>query len=264
MTRTDHITELRKILSNNWVGIVIIDVFEHLSLAGTSGRDELIAMLVNLRDELGVPIILIGTYKAAEILNAASASVTRRFVDGGFHDLKRPESSSDEDFKSFCDVSWSYQWVKDPIELSDEIRETLYDLSQEGITAVLLMLFRFSQIEAIWSECEHVDAKTLRDTYHKRLTPLHGILNALRSKDKTRLDKYDDLYLRAFNEVEFAGVTNRLSTMLEQMKQKAQSAGLATPETRALEQENERRAMSAEQRTVEVMGCATRLPVKLS
>jgi hypothetical protein len=263
MTRTDYVAELRKILTNNWVGIVIIDVFEHLSLAGTSGRDELIAMLVNLRDELGVPIILVGTYKAAEILNAASASVTRRFVDGGFHDLKRPESSSDEDFTSFCDVCWSYQWVKSPIALSDEIRETLYDLSQ-GITAVFLMLFRFSQIEAIWSESEHVDAKMLRDTYHKRLSPLHGILNALRSREKTLLDKYDDLYLRAFNEVEFAGVTNRLSTMLEQMKQRAQSPGLPTPETRALVQENEGRTMSAEQRTAEVMGCATSLPVKLS
>jgi hypothetical protein len=263
LTRTEYVAELRKILSNNWVGIVIIDVFEHLSLAGTSGRDELIAMLVNLRDELGVPIILIGTYKAAEILNAKSASVTRRFVDGVFHDLKRPESSSDDDFRSFCDVSWKYQWVRNPIELNDEIRERLYDFSQ-GITAVFLMLLRFSQIDAIRTERECVDAKMLKNTYDGRLAPLHGILNALRSRDKTRLDKYDDLYLRAFNEVEFAGVTNRLSTMLEQMKQKAQSPGLPTPQTRALVQENEGRTMSAEQRTTEVMGYARSLPVKLS
>jgi hypothetical protein len=261
MTRTHYVAELRRILSNNWVGVVIIDVFEHLSLAGTLGRDELIAMLVNLRDELGVPILLVGTYKAAEVLNAASASVTRRFVDGGFHDLKRPESSSDNDFRSFCDVAWQYQWVKNPGKITDEIKDTLYDLSQ-GVTAVFLMLFKLSQIAAIRCGTECVDANTLRETYANRLFPLHKILDALRSNDKDLLDKYDDLYLRAFNEIEQAELTNRLSTMLE-VKKGQQRIGIAIPEANAPVQADEMPVMSAELRAAEVMGCSTRLPDEL-
>jgi hypothetical protein len=216
MTRTHYVSEMRRILTNHWVGALVLDVFENVSLLGTQGEKELVALLVNLRDELGVPLILIGTYKAAGIIDAASASVTRRFVDGGLHDLKRPQSEEDEEFRAFCDVLWMYQWVRDPIPLDkDSMYGTLFDLSQ-GVTAVLLMLFRFAQTEAIRSGTESVTENILKEAYEKKLHPLHRILEALRTNDKRLLDKYDDLYLRAFREVEPPESANRLNEMLKQ------------------------------------------------
>jgi hypothetical protein len=211
MSRTHYVSEMRRILSSHWVGALVLDVFENVSLLGTKGEKELIALLVNLRDELGVPLILIGTYKAAEILESASASVTRRFVDGGLHDLRRPLSEDDEEFRAFCDVLWHYQWVRNPLPFQkDSMYKTLFDLSQ-GITAVLLMLFRFAQTEAIRSGKESITEDALKTAYNNKLFPLHQILNALRTDDRRLLDKYDDLYLRAFREIEPSESMNRLA-----------------------------------------------------
>jgi hypothetical protein len=109
-----------------------------------------------------------------------------------------------------------YQWVRDPIPLDkDSMYGTLFDLSQ-GVTAVLLMLFRFAQTEAIRSGTESVTENILKEAYEKKLHPLHRILEALRTNDKRLLDKYDDLYLRAFREVEPPESANRLNEMLKQ------------------------------------------------
>jgi len=262
MTRTHYIAELRRILTSNWVGVVIIDVFEHMSLAGTLGQKELLAMLCNLRDELGIPLILVGTYKAAKIFDTPDASVPRRLIDGGFHDLKRPASTDDDDFISFCEVAWKYQWVKNPIPIKDEIKHTLFDLSQ-GITAVVLMLFKFAQIEAIRSGQETVNVKTLTDTYASRLSPLHQILGALRSNNKDVLDKYDDLYLNLSRQIEASDTTNRLLTMVRQMTRPANKVDVNIPEIKQYE-ETCAGSMTAEQRATEILSCTTGLPEELA
>jgi hypothetical protein len=80
-------------------------------------------MLSNLRDEIGVPIILIGTYSAAKLLQSKKYSLIRRLIDGGLHELRRPEDVSDKDFQKFCDVCWGYQWVRRSTPFaSDEIK----------------------------------------------------------------------------------------------------------------------------------------------
>lgn len=254
MTRTHYVSELRKIVSTNWVGALVLDVFENISLLGSKGEKELVAMLVNLRDELGIPLILIGTYKAAEILDTASASVTRRFVDGGMHDLKRPLSFEDEEFRAFCEVLWSYQWVRKPVELDEPMYSVLYDLTQ-GITAILLMLWRYAQTEAIRSKEEVVTEKLLKDVYLDRLRPLHRILEALKSGEMPLLNKFDDLYLRAFREIESSEAATRLTEIMNKAKQP--NAG---GEDRSSKHSNPRPHTSA----AAVMSCADRSAEVLS
>lgn len=48
-----------------------------------------------------------GTYKAADVL-AGNACTARRLVEGGFHELKRPTSADDEDWRVFCEIAWNY------------------------------------------------------------------------------------------------------------------------------------------------------------
>lgn len=211
MTRTHYSSSLGRILATHWVGLVVIDVFEHVSLAGTKGKRELLNLLDNMRDELGVPILLSSTYECSDLLDVDSFRTARRFVDGGVYDLTRPGSSEDEDFKEFCDVCWQYQWVRKPIALSILIRECLYDFSQ-GITAILLLLFRLAQEYAIRQGTECVDEKTLRIVYSTYLSPLQGILSALRKGD---LRLYEHLYLKAMRKVDSGNPVNRLNEMRE-------------------------------------------------
>jgi hypothetical protein len=107
LSRSGYVDELKKIIANHHVGALVLDEFHNLSLAGTSGVKEMIAMLINFRDQLGVPIILIGTYQAAELLDGG-LSMTRRVVEGGFHELVRPESHLDVNWMAMCEIAWAY------------------------------------------------------------------------------------------------------------------------------------------------------------
>lgn len=214
MTRSHYVTELRRIVVSHHVGALILDCVEHLLLGKPSQIQEFIALLINIRDELRVPIVLVGTHRAEEILRS-DASTARRIVEGGYHELKRPSSPEDDDFSSLCEVLWNYQWVQHPTEFSNELRDLIYDLSQ-GITGVMITLFIAAQIEAIDSGKEKLSKDLIRRVYDTRFVPLHPIINALRSNNQDVIRQYDDLYPRAFGQLSRDPLLGRMEELHQQ------------------------------------------------
>lgn len=217
LSRSGYVDELKKIITNHHLGALVLDEFQNLSLAGTKGLEELISLLINFRDQLGVPIILVGTYRAADLLHGG-LSITRRLVEGGFHELKRPQKPDDEDWSAMCEIVWEFQWVKNPVGFSEGILNTLYDCSQ-GITAIMLALFIAAQVEAIDSGAETVDAKLLKSVYLDQMKPLHQIINALRSGDVALLNNFDDLYIKAFAEINNDSKLSRLTLLQKKLEE---------------------------------------------
>jgi AAA domain len=190
-TQADYVAALKKILRDFHVGVIVIDEFQNIKLGRGANTEELLAMITNFRDELGVPIIVVGT-PAAERLLEGNSSVARRLCDGGFFELRPPSSAKDPEWYAFCDAIWKLQWVKNPVKFSEEINEVLYDKCQ-GITGILLTLFINAQLEAIDGN-EKVDIDLLKLVYEKHMRPLHEAMSALRSKDPRRICQFDDLY----------------------------------------------------------------------
>lgn len=236
MTRTHYVAQLRRIIVSHHVGALILDCVENLLLGSPSEVKEFIALLINIRDELRVPVILVGTHKAADILKA-DMSTARRIVEGGFHELNRPTSPEDPDFSSLCEVLWEYQWVKNPMEYDTSLRDVLYDYSQ-GITGIMITLFIASQIEAIDSGKETVTKDLIRAVYNERFKPLHRIINAIRSNNKSLLDQYDDLYLKAFEELKADPMISRMEEIKAQLAAtKEHSLGIMDGAVKKHEQE---------------------------
>lgn len=235
LTRSGYVDELKKIITNHHVGALVLDEFQSLSLAGTDGVKELIAMLINFRDQLGVPIILVGTYEAADLLGNG-LSLTRRVVDGGFHELARPESPEDEDWEATCEIMWEYQWVQNPAKFSDGIKAVLYDCNQ-GITAIMITLFIAAQIQAIDSGSEVVDANLLKEVYRNQLKPLHKIIDALRSKRSDLLSQYDDLYIKAFTELRNDSALSRMQRLENQLLEEQQKKAGVMPDSQKVQDE---------------------------
>lgn len=190
-SRTLYLSEITKIIKTHHVGVLVIDEFQNLSLMGV-GAKKIIAFLVNLRDELGLPIVVVGTYKALRLLEG-DMSTARRMVEGGYYDLERPTSAEDSSWTDLCQIAWEYQWVKDPIEFDAEICEALYDVSQ-GITGLMISAFAFAQLAAIDDGTERVDAALIRKVYLERMKPLHPAIRILQSGNPILMDKFDDLY----------------------------------------------------------------------
>lgn len=193
--RSLYLKEIRRIITNHHVGLLVLDEFQNLSLMGI-GANKIIALLVNLRDELGLPIVVIGTYQALRLLEGAMSSA-RRLCEGGFFDLERPLSHEDESWNLLCNAAWEYQWVRNPRAYSLEISDALYDVSQ-GISGIMLSVFITAQLAAMEDGSETVDADLIRKVYLERMSPLHPAIRTLQSGDPRLMDKFDDVYRNAY------------------------------------------------------------------
>lgn len=194
--RTLYLNEIKKIITNHHVGALVLDEFQNLSLMGV-GAKKIISLLVNLRDELGIPIVIVGTYKALRLLEGNMSSA-RRLCEGGYYDLERPLSADDEQWQAFCRAAWECQWVRHPAEFSPDVAEALYDVSQ-GISGIMLSAFATAQLAAMESGGdETVNAKLIHKVYKERMTPLHPAIKVLQTGDPRLIDKFDDLYLNAY------------------------------------------------------------------
>jgi hypothetical protein len=189
--RTLFLNEIRRIVTTHHVGLLVLDEFQNLSLMGV-GAKAIIALLGNLRDELGLPIVVVGTYKALRLLEG-NLGTARRLAEGGYFDLERPTSAEDASWRQLCEIAWAYQWVRDPIEFSTEICQALYDVSQ-GITGIMITAFATAQLAAIEDCSERVDAALIRRVFKERMQPLHPAIRILQSGNPILLDKFDDLY----------------------------------------------------------------------
>jgi len=242
MTRTHYVAQLRRIVVTHHVGALVLDCVENLLLGSPNEVSEFMALLINIRDELRVPIILVGTHKAANILKS-DLSTARRIVEGGYHELTRPISPDEPDFAALCEILWGYQWVQHPEEYNEKIRDVLYDYSQ-GVTGIMIALFIAAQIEAIDSGSEKVSINLIRKIYKERFKPLHRIINALRSNNKNILEQYDELYPKAFEELKADPLMNRLEEMkLQLSSEKERSLGIMDSE---IEQRNKYSKKDAE------------------
>lgn len=190
-SRTLYLSEISRIIKNHHVGLLVLDEFQNLSLMGV-GAKKIIALLVNLRDELGLPIVVVGTYKALRLLEG-DMSTARRLVEGGYFDLERPASAAVDSWVDLCQIAWGYQWVRSPVDFDSEICEALYEVSQ-GITGIMISAFAFAQLAAIEDGTERVDATLIRKVYLERMKPLHPAIRILQSGDPILMDKFDDLY----------------------------------------------------------------------
>lgn len=215
LTRTHYVANLRKIVASHHIGILAIDEAQNISLAKSGGRNEFLALILNLREELGIPIILVGTYRAAALLKG-DASIVRRLVEGGFHELKRPTSSKDDDWFALCKTIWRYQWVRNPQDLDEETVNVLFDCSQ-GVTGIMINLFVSAQTHAIKEGAETITPCLIKDVYKERFRPLHPIIDILRENDPIELAKYDDLYFDGMAKLKIDPIQNRLETLQKQM-----------------------------------------------
>ncbi|MEI2679808.1 MAG: ATP-binding protein [Burkholderiaceae bacterium] len=189
--RNTYLAEIRRIVTSHHVGVLVLDEFQNLSLMGV-GAKKIIALLVNLRDELGLPIVVVGTYKALRLLKSELSSA-RRLVEGGYFDLERPLSAADEHWQSLCAAAWEFQWVRKPVEYSDGISAALYEVSQ-GITGIMLTTFATAQVAAIEDGSECVTEDLIRAVFAERMKPLHPAVRVLQSGDPILMDQFDDMY----------------------------------------------------------------------
>lgn len=176
------------------VGILVVDEIQNLSNKGTS-KDTLMSALVSAANQLGVPIVFVGTNKALSVLGL-NFRQARRSVGHGFQgwapfktsrNLKEPA-----DWEDFIMALWMYQWISHPVELTQRLSDSLYHYCQ-GVPDLAIKFFACAQWRAILDETETFSVVTFQAIADDELAVVKPMIEAMRIGDIKKLREYDDI-----------------------------------------------------------------------
>jgi hypothetical protein len=170
------------------LGILVIDEIQNLSVAGV-GYEKTLNYLVKLVNMLGVPVVLIGTPKATKFVSSAFREGRR---GGGQGDVTWDRMEKDEDWGYIIETMWHYQWTKVNNELTDELKNVIYEESQ-GIVDIAVKLYMLAQIEVIGRGTEIITPETIRKVAKRDLKLIQKYMKALKSGSEIEIAKYEDI-----------------------------------------------------------------------
>ncbi|WP_296650002.1 ATP-binding protein [Paraburkholderia sp.] len=182
--------QIEQIASTHFVGMLIIDELQHLRVAKTGGKENMLNFFVNLINSIGIPVVFVGTNSMIDLFSDVMRNA-RRATGLGLSDFRQP-THDDPAWALLVDAAWQYQWVQHVEPMTAEIRDALYDLTQ-GVTDILIKLLVLAQRHAIHTGEERLTVKLLRTIADTRMQLLKPALDALRSGDTRRMSKFEDL-----------------------------------------------------------------------
>lgn len=186
----DLIRGMEQVASTFFVGALFIDELQHLRVAKAAGKESMLNFFVHLVNSIGVPVVFIGTNSMVALF-ADIVRNARRVSGQGIYDFKLPSRDND-DWNLLVTSMWNYQWVKQPMPLTDSLRKTIYDLTQ-GVTDFLTKLMILGQRYAIQSGVEKLDELVFEHVAATKMKLLQPAIAALRSKDPKKMEKFEDL-----------------------------------------------------------------------
>lgn len=176
------------------VGALIVDEIQNLSNRGTS-KSTLMSALVSATNQLGVPIIFVGTTKALDVLGL-NYRQGRRSVGHGFQTWNAFATSRDledpDEWEDFVSVLWQYQWIANPVQLTQHLSDALYFCCQ-GVPDLAIKIFACAQWRAMLEETEIFSVHTFNAIMKDELAIVEPMLNAIRTGNTKLLRQYDDI-----------------------------------------------------------------------
>lgn len=180
------------LMDQYFVGLLVIDEIQSLSHKKSGGRSEFLDFFLQLFNVLHLSIVVIGTMKAASVLQTTFRQA-RRVSSMGTVVWERFKAT-DKGWNRLVKTLWKYQWGPEPTPLSDDIVDTLYAETQ-GITALLVRLLILVQHRAITLGLASISPALIEKVAKDNFSLLRPMLNALRSGNPARIAKYDDFLI---------------------------------------------------------------------
>ncbi len=189
------------------LGLLIIDEAQEFSNRKSGGQEGLAAFTLRLNNGIGVPQIMIGTYKIRKVLYNQLRNIRRSSGIGmpewGAFEHSPEEWRSDPpppktEWMTYLRGIWKYQYTRTPTPLSQELSETLYDECQ-GIADFATKIYFLVQDRLIATTTargsERITPGLLRAVARDYLQPAREHLRAIKARDIDKLAKLEDVKL---------------------------------------------------------------------
>ncbi|MGF9713736.1 ATP-binding protein [Paenibacillus naphthalenovorans] len=188
------IPQMAQIASLHCLGTLVIDEIQNLSQAKSGGSEKMLNFFTQLINTIGVPVVLVGTYKALKLFGGSFSQARRGCGQG---DMIIDRMSEGEDWDYFISSLWKYQWTINKTKLSDPIKRTIYELTQ-GIVDIAVKLYMLVQWDAIaFGESEgheRITVNRLKKVAVEHLQLVQPMIKALKTNNRSTLYDIDDLY----------------------------------------------------------------------
>lgn len=197
---TEMLPDMALVAAIYSIGLLVIDEIQFLSKQKSGGRELMLHWFTELVDSIKIPVVLIGTPKADEILNSAFWQMRRNAGQGEMIWNRMPNGT---EWQRFVKLLWRYQYVKNPTQLISiegkaekivprNLSDKLYDESQ-GIADFAVKIFMISQERAINSGLEEITEELIEIVAKDAFGKAREILQAIKNNTKDALARVDDV-----------------------------------------------------------------------
>ncbi len=164
----------------NHIGLLVVDEIQNV--CNSKNGKSLVGMLTQLINNSGISICMVSTPESAVFFEQAM-QLARRSLGLRYDVMKYGDS-----FKTFCEVLYSYQYVRKRTEITDTIMEWLYEHTSGNISVVVSLIHDAQEI-AILNGWEVLSLESLNEAYQQRLSMLHGFIQPPQGRQTSRPKK---------------------------------------------------------------------------
>jgi hypothetical protein len=185
------------------LGVLIIDEIQNVQKSHSGGDERMINFITELVNTIGIPVIVIGTFKAM-YLYKKSLAVSRRGIPDMYNENVTTQMVDDSwEWKEFIQNLWDLQYTAKYTPLTEELKKVFY-YQTLGIPDIAVKLFMHVQAKAILNgEEEKITVPLLNDVASKSLRLLQPVFEKIRRGSTiSLLDELDDVHLEwdSFND----------------------------------------------------------------
>ena len=179
-TTTDMLIGSVSQVALNHIGLLVVDEIQNV--CNSKNGKSLVGILTQLINNSGISICMVGTPESAVFFEQA-VQLARRSLG-----LRYDVMEYGTDFRKFCEIVFSYQYVKQKTEITDGIMEWLYEHTSGNISVVVSLIHDAQEI-AILNGKEVLNLESLQEAYQKRLSMLHGFIHTEQKKQVSKPKK---------------------------------------------------------------------------
>src|SRR6266436_3288865 len=209
-TTDELLPNMARVAGIHGLGVLVIDEINRLSGLKSDGALKLLSFFVQLTNSMGIPIVLVGTYKAKQVLSGEFHQIRRgtgqgdlvwdrmeegEWVENDRHRKKRPKQSPGV-WQLLIESLWTYQYTRKICPLTRELAQVLYEETQ-GITDFAAKIYMLAQIRAIVTaptpDDEVITEDIIRSVARDSLKQAQPVLSALRSGNTEYLSQVPDV-----------------------------------------------------------------------
>ena len=201
VTRTATVDTLRQGLIRisylHGLGLLVIDEVQHLSRAKSGGAERMVDFFKILSDVMEVPVLVVGTEDAADVLGGSFQGARRHSGLPLFEPMPLWTAEQgggtvlNENYAFFYRSLFQAQFLREPIEPDQSLLEELHWLNQ-GVTALDVKLFMLTQARALAIGAERLTVELFRSVHEDAFGLLREHLQAMRrgmTLDRSAFDK---------------------------------------------------------------------------